>query len=80
MEIVRDGLPPLPSVATGLFAREGLNLRRLAPFVRILQDALAPKPSRQSLVRLRQLGRRRPPLASAERVGGRSSKSLQIES
>jgi DNA-binding transcriptional LysR family regulator len=43
MEIVHDGLPPLPSIETALFAREGLNLRRLAPFLRILQEALKPK-------------------------------------
>jgi DNA-binding transcriptional LysR family regulator len=52
MEIVHEGLPPLPSITTGLFAREGLNLRRLAPFVRILEEALKPKLSRRSLVRL----------------------------
>ena len=52
MEIVHEGLPPLPSIMTGLFAREGLNLRRIAPFVRILQEALKPKLSRRSLVPL----------------------------
>jgi DNA-binding transcriptional LysR family regulator len=45
MEIIRNGLPPLPSVTTGLFAREGLNLGRLAPYLRILQETLEPRHS-----------------------------------
>lgn len=43
MDIVRDGLPKLPINKTGLFAREGLDLRPLAPLLRALSGELAPR-------------------------------------
>jgi DNA-binding transcriptional LysR family regulator len=44
MQVVRDGLPALPENRTGIFAREGLDLDHLAPLLRTLTEALAPKP------------------------------------
>ena len=38
-------LPKPPMVRTGLFAREGLNLKRVAPLLRTLEDLLKPRPS-----------------------------------
>lgn len=42
MEIVREGLPKLPLNKTGIFARDGLDLRPLAPFLNVLTEVLAP--------------------------------------
>jgi DNA-binding transcriptional LysR family regulator len=45
LQVAGDGfLPKLPSVETGVFARQGLNLRRLADFLPMLLAAMAPKP------------------------------------
>jgi hypothetical protein len=35
-------LPPAPIVKTGIYAREGLNLRRITPLVQILEGLLRP--------------------------------------
>jgi hypothetical protein len=35
-------LPPAPIVKTGIYAREGLNLRRIMPLVQILEGLLRP--------------------------------------
>ena len=43
VEIVRDALPDLPAVETGLFVRDGLDLRRFAPLLNRLSDALDPR-------------------------------------
>jgi hypothetical protein len=46
LQVAADGfLPKLPLVETGLFARQGLNLRRLADFLSTLVAAVAPKPA-----------------------------------
>jgi DNA-binding transcriptional LysR family regulator len=37
-------LPPVPYVKTGIYAREGLNLRRIMPLVQILEALLRPPP------------------------------------
>lgn len=55
MEIVRSGLPGLPLNKTGIFAREGLDLRPLAPLLSALTEELAP----------RRFGERIEPSASA---------------
>jgi len=43
IEIVRDFLPKLPPLKTGIFAREGLDLRRLAPLLNTLTKVLKPQ-------------------------------------
>jgi DNA-binding transcriptional LysR family regulator len=48
IEIVREGLPQLPTVKSGIYAREGLDLRPLAPFLRTLTEVLAPPPGPES--------------------------------
>jgi DNA-binding transcriptional LysR family regulator len=49
LQVAADGfLPKLPLVETGLFARQGLNLRRLADFLSTLVAAVAPKPAPSS--------------------------------
>src|SRR6185436_1998242 len=35
-------LPPAPIVKTGIYAREGLNVRRIMPLVQILEGLLRP--------------------------------------
>jgi DNA-binding transcriptional LysR family regulator len=70
MEIVHAGLPALPEIKTGIFAREGLNLRRLAPFLRILQEAFAPRRSPDSRDRFRRLAPA-PPSAPIRTAGAR---------
>jgi DNA-binding transcriptional LysR family regulator len=40
-------LPPAPIVKTGIYAREGLNLRRIMPLVQILEGLLRPPPARE---------------------------------
>ena len=35
-------LPPAPIVKTGIYAREGLNIRRIMPLVQILEGLLRP--------------------------------------
>jgi DNA-binding transcriptional LysR family regulator len=42
IEIVRDGLPALPTNKAGIYARDGLNLDRHAPLLRTLTDLLVP--------------------------------------
>ncbi len=37
-------LPPAPIVKTGIYAREGLNIRRIMPLVQILEGLLRPPP------------------------------------
>lgn len=50
IEIAREPfLPPPPMVKTGLYAREGLNVRRITPLVQILEDLLRP-PAAATLV------------------------------
>jgi DNA-binding transcriptional LysR family regulator len=41
-EIIEEGLPPLPDHNAGIFARDGLDLRRVAPVLRALTELLAP--------------------------------------
>lgn len=48
MEIVGDGLPRLPPIKAGIFAREGLDLRPLAALLRALTESLAPPPLREA--------------------------------
>ncbi len=48
MEIIRDLLPALPAFETGLFARDGLDMRRFGPLVRALVDELEPPTSLES--------------------------------
>jgi DNA-binding transcriptional LysR family regulator len=43
-------LPNLPETKTGLFAREGLDVRRIAPFLRTLETVLRPKPVTEKAV------------------------------
>ena len=38
-------LPPAPIVKTGIYAREGLNIRRIMPLVQILEGLLRPPPA-----------------------------------
>jgi hypothetical protein len=35
-------LPPAPIVKTGIYARDGLNVRRIMPLVQILEGLLRP--------------------------------------
>jgi DNA-binding transcriptional LysR family regulator len=51
-------LPPAPIVKTGIYAREGLNLRRITPLVQILEGLLRPPPPSDA------------PTAQAENTGG----------
>jgi DNA-binding transcriptional LysR family regulator len=44
LEIVQDGLPALPDNKTGIFARDGLDVRRYAEFLKSLSDVVAPLP------------------------------------
>lgn len=45
MEVAREEhLPQPPSIKSGIFAREGLDLQRLAPFIRQVIEALEPQP------------------------------------
>jgi hypothetical protein len=37
-------LPPAPIIKTGIYAREGLNIRRIMPLVQILEGLLRPLP------------------------------------
>jgi len=44
MEIARESfLPTPPMIKAGIYAREGLNVRRVAPLVRILTEFLRPR-------------------------------------
>ena len=45
MEIIRAGLPELPDIKMGVFARDGLDLRSVRMLVHRLTEALAPGPS-----------------------------------
>ena len=45
LEIVADGLPALPETKSGIYARDGLDLRRIAPLLERLKHALAPPPA-----------------------------------
>jgi DNA-binding transcriptional LysR family regulator len=38
-------LPPVPVVKTGIYVREGLNLRRIMPLIQILEALLRPPPA-----------------------------------
>ena len=40
----RAFLPPAPIVKTGIYARDGLNIRRIMPLVQILEGLLRPLP------------------------------------
>jgi DNA-binding transcriptional LysR family regulator len=43
MIVANEGfLPPAPTVKTGIYAREGLNVRRIMPLVQILEGLLKP--------------------------------------
>lgn len=44
IEIIRDGLPNPPDYKAGIFARDGIDVRRLAALVQSLIQALAPVP------------------------------------
>jgi len=44
IEVVQHGLPQLPAITAGIYAREGFDLRPLAPFLRALTEVLAPPP------------------------------------
>lgn len=48
MEIIRDVLPPLPAFETGLFARDGLDMRRFGSLVRALVEELEPPTTLES--------------------------------
>lgn len=48
-------LPPPPAVKTGIYAREGLNLRRITPLVRALEELLRP-PAEETTLRLQEPG------------------------
>jgi DNA-binding transcriptional LysR family regulator len=48
LEIVRGRLPGLPMVKTGIFARQGLDLRRIAPLLKTLTEILKPETSAKS--------------------------------
>jgi DNA-binding transcriptional LysR family regulator len=44
VEVIHDpDLPKCPLIRTGLYVREGLNMRRVAPLVRTLNDLLKPR-------------------------------------
>jgi len=45
MEIVPEGLPPLPEIRAGIFVRKGGDLRKLRPLLRLLTEELAPPSS-----------------------------------
>ena len=49
LETVDDGLPPLPEVKSGIYARDGLDLRRIAPLLERLTQALAPPATHPNL-------------------------------
>ncbi len=52
LEIVADGLPPLPETNSGIYARDGLDLRRIAPLLERLTQALAPTQAARSSIKL----------------------------
>jgi DNA-binding transcriptional LysR family regulator len=56
LEIVSDGLPPLPDIKTGIYGREGLDLRRIALLLERLTAALAPPPAERPNAKLRHIG------------------------
>jgi DNA-binding transcriptional LysR family regulator len=43
-EVITEGFPVLPGIKAGVFAREGLDLKPLRPFLRALTKALRPVP------------------------------------
>jgi DNA-binding transcriptional LysR family regulator len=44
VEVIHDpDLPKCPLIKTGLYVREGLNIRRIAPLVRTLNEVLKPR-------------------------------------
>jgi|HubBroStandDraft_2_1064218.scaffolds.fasta_scaffold11207_5 DNA-binding transcriptional LysR family regulator len=43
VEVVRGGLPALPEIEEGIFARDGLDLRPLASLLHALAETLAPR-------------------------------------
>jgi DNA-binding transcriptional LysR family regulator len=57
MEIVREGLPRLPNIAGGIFAREGLDLRPLSGLLRALTETLSPRPLSERMSRATKLRR-----------------------
>lgn len=60
LEVIQQGLPSLPDNKTGLFAREGLELGRIASILPKLKEALAPPQSTEFQVSLSTELRREP--------------------
>jgi hypothetical protein len=59
LEIVSEGLPALPETKSGIYARDGLDLRRIAPLLERLVHALAPPPAAHPNLKLAVVHRNR---------------------
>jgi DNA-binding transcriptional LysR family regulator len=53
-------LPPAPVVKTGIYAREGLNIRRIMPLIQTLEGLLRPLPGHDMTAQVTQQAGEKP--------------------